>query len=233
MAQNLELKKTIAELEDNNLNIEAAMEYIKKALSVSEKLNDISSLTECYFKYALLLDDTGNTNYAMKYYLRCVQVCKEPEKNKYLSSAYSNLAEISYDSKNYSAAKMYYELSIEVDKVVNNHEGLYYSYSKLANLYKNDPSNKSYDCLINALSAAKQLDDINFIVNTYLEIGDFYILREDYKRSLKSYILAKNLLPSHSSEELQTKIILKINRIKKLLGDVEYTKILNEIKRKR
>jgi tetratricopeptide (TPR) repeat protein len=223
----------LSEIEDNNLEVEESIKYVQKALSTAEKLSNNSLLCECYFKYALILDDTNNLDLALKYYLRCVQTSNNPDENMFLSSAYANLAEISQSSKNFAAVKMYYELSIEADKHQNNFEGLYYSYSKLAQLYKNEDIEKTYEYLVKALSAAKKLDDIAYCATIYIEIGDYYLSIENYKQAVKSYILAKNLLPQHSAEDLQTKINIKINKIKMMLGDIEFMKIMTEIKNKK
>ncbi len=223
----------LAELEDNNLDIEAAVKYVQKALSEAEKTADVKLLSECYFKYALLLDDIDNHNLALKYYLRCVQTSNDSEINRYLSSAYFNLAEISSENKNRSAAKMYYELAVEADKNQNNYEGLYYSYSKLAGLYKGENSEKTYEYLIKALSAAKRFDDIRYALAIYVELGDYYFSEEEYKRALKSYILARTLVPAHSEDEIISKINLRINKIKTLLGDIEFSRLMSEIKKKR
>lgn len=223
----------LSELEDNNSDIESAVKYAQKALSMAEKMNDISLLCECYFKYALLLDDTNNTDLALKYYLRCVQTSADVDVNLYLASAYSNLAEISTDSKNLSAAKMYYELSIDADKKQNNFEGLYYSYSKLAGIYKNENTEKMYEYLVNALSAAKKLDDITYAVSGYIEIGDYYFDAVDYKQALKSYILAQSLVPQHGAEDLYAKINFKINKIKMIIGESEFLILLDIIKKKK
>lgn len=223
----------LSELEDNNLDIETSVKYAQRALQEAEKLSDIKLLTECYFKYALLLDDTGNTDLAQKYYLRCIQSSNNPEENAYLASAYSNLADLSIESNNISAAKMYYELSIEVDKKLNNYEGLYYSYSKLANINKEESPNKRYELLVKALSAAKRFDDISYAVFIYVEIGDYYFDVEDYKRALKSYMLAKTLIPTQAQDDIHSRINKGINKIKMLLGEIEFLKLMNEIKKKK
>ncbi len=222
----------LSELEDNNLDIEAAAKYAKKALSEAEKLSDIPLLCECYFKYALSLDDDKNTNLAIKYYLRCIQTSNDVRVNEFLASAYSNLAEISMDGKNISAAKMYYEMSIDADRQLNNHEGLYYSCTKLANLCKKDNPQKAHELLVSALGAAKRLEDISYTVAAYIEIGDFYSEQNQFKQALKSYILVKTLAPVHS-EDLQDKINKKINKVKLQLGDVEFLRLMNEIKKKK
>ena len=223
----------LSELEDNNLETENALKYAKMALTEAEKYSDVKLLTECYFKYALLLDDNNNLDMAQKYYLRCIQTSANVEENLFLSSAYSNLAGISHEHNNISAAKMYYELAVDADKQTNNYEALYYSYTKLAELNKKDFPQKHYEYLVKALGAAKRFDDISYAVSIYYEIGEYYFTSEDYKRALKSYILAKNLMPSHISEKMQKKINNGINRIKILLGDNEFLKLLNEIKKKK
>ena len=223
----------LAEIEDNSSDIEAAIKYVQKALTEAEKLANTKLLSECYFRYALLLDDTNNVEMASKYYLRCVQCVNDPLINAYVASAYANLAEISDSNGNITASKMYYELSIEADKKLNNIEGLYYSYLKLSTLYKNDNPEKTYELLLKALSAAKRFDDINYSVSIYIEIGDHYLSRTDYKQALKSYILAKRLIPEHSADESISKINIRINKIKSLLGEKNFMQLVDEIKKKR
>ena len=223
----------LAEIEESNANMDLALNYSQKAMVEAEKSSDVKLLSECYFKHALHLDDVNNIEFAMKYYLRCVQVANNPEENKYLSLAYSNLAGISIDNKNVSAAKMYYELAIEADKKTNNIEGLYYSYNKLAKLYKKENLDKSYECLLNALAAAKKFDDLTYAISIYIEIGNYYINKGDFKKALKSYILAKTLTPLHSEENLNENIISKINKVKSLVGEKMFSQLLDEIKKKR
>lgn len=223
----------LSELEDNNLDIESAIKHAQRALTEAEKITDVTLLAECYFRNAILYDDANNTETATKYYLRCVQCATDTDTNNYLSLAYSNLAEISVSNNNITAAKMYYELSIDADKKQNNHEGLFYSYTKLARLYKKDNQEKAHEILLKALSSAKRFDDITYAVTTYIEIGDNYLLAKDYKRAIKSYILAKRLIPEHTTEDLAEKINSRINKIKALLGETIFSNLVEEIKKKR
>ncbi len=223
----------LSELEDNNLDIESAVKYVQKALNEAEKLSDVKLLTECYFKYALLLDDSSNIEMARKYYLRCIQTSQNPEENVYLSSAYSNMAELALDDNNVSSAKMYFELSVEADKKMNNNEGLYYSYRKLAELYREDSPEKRYETLVKALSAAKHFDDVTYPISVYCEIGAYYFEIEDFKHALKSYILAKTLLPRNGADDINQKLNNALNRIKITIGDSEFNRLTDEIKKKR
>ncbi len=221
----------MAEIEDNSLNPKEAAKYIQKALIIAEKSSDIKLISECYFKYALLLDDNDDIDLAQKYYLRCIQSSDNPENNTYLASAYSNLAEISLEKSNINSAKMYYELSIEADKKINNYEGLYYSYTKLSDIYKHEDNEKAYDYLVKALSASKRFDDINYSVTIYLKIGNWYESKNNYKKALKAYILAKKLNPSQINSDKLRNINISINKIKHTIGEFEFSRLLNEIKK--
>ena len=215
------------------MDIAASLMYLKMALTTAEKLSNALLLAECYFKYALLLDDSNNTDMAMRYYLRCVQSSNNPRENIYLASSYSNLAVISSDSKNISAAKMYYELAINADEAVNNYEGLYFSYSKLANIFKKEDKEKWYDYLVKAVSVAKKLDDLSYLVSVYIELGGYYLYAGDYKQSLKSYILAMKVAPQQSVDEVQYQTNESINKIKMLVGEDEFSRIMFELKNKK
>ncbi len=234
---NIELKIRIyldlAELEDNNMNINTAAEYAIKALSEAQKTANIKLLCECYYKYGIILDESGSSDAAVKNYLRCIQTSNNPNENIYIASAYSNLAEISIDNKNISAAKMYYELSVEADKVLNNNEGLYYSYSKLALLNKKENPEKTYELLLKALSAAKKLDDVSYSASVYIELGDYYLSLQNYKSAIKAFIFAKTLLPAYSSDDTNKKLNTRLSRIKTSIGEVQFMRYVDEIKKKK
>lgn len=222
-----------AEIEDNNTNFNSAILYVKKAVSIAEKLSDNALLAECYFKYALFHDDINDLDTAVTYYLRCIQSLNNPAENHFISSAYSNLAEISMFNKNISAAKMYYELSINADETQNNYEGLYYTHLKFASVFEKDDPQKAFELLSKALTYAKKTDDVRFVITAYLSVGDFYLLQKDLKNSLKSYCIAKTFAPKNAYDELNQKLELRFEKIKSLISHSEYDNLLNDIKNKK
>ncbi len=223
----------LAELEERNDNIKGAAEYFKSAVTLAQKNSDAGILSECYYKYALLLDEINNLDLAQKYYLRCIQVSADINVNVNLAYAYSNLADISYDSNNMNAAKMYYELAIDADTKINNTEGLYFSYSKAAQIYAKENSSKALDYLIQALQYAKKSEDMEYTILAYEAIGDYHLRLKSYKEAIKSYILAQTFDPASISEELAIRLEKKSDRIKMTLGQSAYDEILEDIKKKR
>lgn len=222
----------LAEIEDSN-DIQDTARYIKKALSIAEKIADPEVLSECYYKYALLLDETNNLEMASNYYLRCVQACTDSSINKNIAEAYSNLAAISVDSHNISAAKMYYELAVDAYNKQNNYEGLYYSYFRLSEIYKLEKSNRTLEYLVNSLNCAKKLEDVSLVVEAYINIGDFYLEKTMYKEAIKSFILSRTMAGGDDTEEIREKIRTKLSKIKMILGESEYNRLLDEIKNKK
>ncbi len=222
----------LAELENNSGNLHQALTYSQRALSEAEKISDTKLLSECYFKFGLILDDTNNVDFAVRYYLRCVQTLNNPKENIYLASAYSNLAGISYEKNNLSAAKMYYELSLNADKVQENNEGMYYSYLKLAGIYKKENSEKTHEYLLNALNYAKKCDDITYTISTYSDIGDYHFDIGNYKQALKSYIMAMTLVPKYLDDDLKPQLNKKISKIKSTVGELTFKNLIDEIKKK-
>lgn len=222
----------LAEIENNDGNIHQALTYSQLALCEAEKISNTKLLSECYFKFGLVLDDTNNVDFAVRYYLRCIQTSNNPKENIYLASAYSNLAGISYEKNNISASKMYYELSINADKELDNNEGLYYSYIKLARIYAEENNEKTHEYLLNALSYAKKCDDITYTISTYSEIGDYNFEKENYKQALKSYIIAMTLVPAYLDDDIKPKLNKKISQIKSAIGEFDFKNLIDEIKKK-
>ncbi|MBQ8887447.1 MAG: tetratricopeptide repeat protein [Candidatus Gastranaerophilales bacterium] len=223
----------LSELEENNMDVASTLMYVKMALTMAEKIANPSLLCECYFKYALLFDDSNNTEMAMKNYLRCIQTSSDASVNPYLASSYSNLAAISLDNKNPTVAKMYYELSIKADESQNNYDGLCFSYLKLASLVKKEDKNKTHDYLLKAVAAAKKMEDRTAIVPVYVELGDYHLYNGDYKQSLKSYLLALKFIPQQSEEDVHSQVNMQINKIKTLVGESEFKRIMLELKNKK
>ncbi len=223
----------LSELEDNNMNPESALNYSKKALDEAEKFADVRLLCECCYKYASLADDSGNIDLALKYYLKCVQTSQDVNENEYLASSYYNLAEISFDSNNPASAKMYFELSVDADKKLENYEGLYYSYLKLAKLSEDENNADTHDYLINALAASKNLDDIIYQISAYTEIADYYYKNGHYKKTLKTYIMVKSIAANNMLRDIELQFDNKINKLKTVIGEVEFLKLMNEIKNKK
>lgn len=222
----------LADIEDNNSNVNKAIQYCEKALIELEKTDDLKLSGEVYFKYALLLDDTGKIDDAFKYYQKCIEVSEDVTINRYVSSAYSNLASIYSEQNNTAMAIKHYELAVDADKNLNNYEGLYFGYSKLAHIYQSRTPSKALEYLIKAMSAAKRLNDNFYCASAYLDLGDFYYNRKIDDKALKAYFLARKLILKQPNSENVQRVNTRINDLKVRLGTSKFSKLIDEFKTK-
>lgn len=212
----------LANLEEDASNMQQAFEYYRLALEHSAYVENIDILSELYFKYALILDDKGDAENAIEYYNKCINISNDASLNKFLSPTYSNIATLYLENNDIENAIINYKKSYEIDKESNNKEGTYYSASKLASILHKRNSEKALDYYTEALSCAKDINDVFYIISASLEIGDYhYDKKQDeiaLKYYIKSYALARNNL---SSENLQ-KINTRLNDLKFRLGNDKF-----------
>lgn len=222
----------LSDIEDNNTDFNKASEYCRKALQEAEKIEDLKLLSEACFKYALLMDDAGKLDTAVQFYQKCINVSEDPVVNSCLSSAYSNLASIYAEQNNRSYAVKYYNLSIEADKSQNNFEGLYFGYSKLAHIYQSESPQKALEFLVNALKAARRLDDTFYAASAYLDLGDFYYARKNDSKALKAYFMARNLILKQPNKENLERVSVRINDIKVRIGNNKFIQLMSEFQKR-
>lgn len=213
----------LADIEDLSGNIKAAKTLYKKSLDYAIKTENPKLLSTAYFKYGLLLDDTNQQTQAIECYKKCIEICSNPETNLYLSSAYSNLAGIYYERAEKNIALNYYQKALEADKITKNNEGIYFVYSKLSEMYEQTNKENSYKFLLNALQAAKRLNDELYIASAYLKIGDYYYRQKDFVQAIKAYLSAKHFLNNETTKENKATVETRLKDLKIKLGEKLYT----------
>ena len=87
--------------------------------------------------------------------------------------------------------------------------------------------------MLKAVAAAKKMEDVTAIVPVYVELGDYHLYNGDYKQSLKYYLLALKFIPQQSEDEVHSQINIQINKIKTLVGETEFKRIMLELKNKK
>lgn len=220
----------LANLEESLSNSQNAFEYYKLAIEHSNESINEETLSELYFKYALMLDDTNDTQAAIEFYNRCINLNADFRINKFLSPAYSNIATLYLEKNDTENAVANYLKSYEIDKQSNNLEGMYYSSSKLASILQRKQPDKALEYFNIALDCAKSIKDEFYIVSASLAIGDFYYDKNQSEFALKYYINALNLAKNNFSQDNINKIKIRINDIKFKIGVEKFDKLVEIIK---
>ena len=203
-------------------NYEEAYSYYSKALDSLTDEVSTEALAELYFKFALANDERGDSNTAFEYYNKCLSVGD----SKYKSPAYSNLGSCYYENDNFADAENCFMKSYEIEKSANNYDGIYYTASNLAHIYKIEKSKKTLDFLTEAKKAAEFINEDSYIIDSSLELGDFYYNLPDKKNeALSEYFCALKIANNLLNEKEISKIKKRIDDMKLRMNQEDFEKI--------
>lgn len=220
----------LANLESNLANIQGAYEYYKHAVEISNETMDVETLSELYFKYALILDDRNDPQSAIEFYKKCIDISDDIKLNKFLSSAYSNIATLYLEKNDVTAAVKTYFKAYEIDMSSDNYDGMYYAASKLASILQKKYPEESLKFFNKALQCAKTLNDNFYIASASLAVGDFQYDRKQNELALENYVYAYELVKNEFSKDNIDKIKMRINDIKFRLGEDRFDDLMEKFK---
>ena len=222
----------LAQIADDSSESDTARAHYSKAFSLIEAEESGAELSEAYFKYALLLDDANKAENALEFYQKSVRACDDLHLNSYLSAAYTNIAEIYAESGDEKKAFKNFALALKIDSELTNYDGIYYLSSKLAKISHNVKPELELNFILKALAAAKRLQDKFYMVNSYLEAGDFYFGVKNPEKALKAYSNAREILQNGNFEKKDLdEIDRKIENLKKSMPEADFENILKGIKK--
>lgn len=222
--------KTYIALANLSENLNLNYDYYNRALELVNENTDKRTLSELYFKYALICDDRNEPKKAVEFYKKCINIDSNPKININLSSALSNLAELYDDAGSNELAAKYYLESLRIDELTRNFNGIYLTSMKLAELYTVKAPEKTIKYFEKAKICAKELGENFYIASTAIAIGDFYYNKNENEKALENYFNAQIVAKDNFSKDNIDKIELRINDIKVRLGEERFTQLEEELK---
>lgn len=226
ISHDIRIKAHIAMANISGDDLKSAYNNYKKAFELIEPRTNKKLLAELYFKFGAVCDEIDETEAAVKLYKRCLDITKN---NEYLSSAMVNLAMIFDDTGAKDLAIKYYKESLRLDETNHNLSGIYISSTKLAELYRRKEPDTAFEYFKKSVETAKALEDPYYIVRSNVELGDFCIIRKDYKTALASYLNALQKTDEKATLKNREKIETRINDLRIRLGTEEFDKLEKEI----
>ena len=163
--------------------------YQKAILDINESEVSKDILSELYYKYAALCDETDNIKQAAIYYKKCIEIDENPKTNHYLSRSLSAIAQLYYESGNNNLYEKYFSQSIKIDTELNNFEGLYYSYMRLYDISEID--DEKFEYLKKACNCAQKLNEPYYIEESNTELGKYYYGNNEFDLAYNCFITAK------------------------------------------
>ena len=193
-------------------NINEEYTYYKKSIPLIENNTNKSTLSELYYRYAGVNDEKDDLKTALTYYKKCAEIKTD---NNYLSRALASLAEICDEAGKSELAIRYYMQSMEIDKTLKNYNGLYTSARHLSEIYSSKDEEKSLKYLELSKLYAKELNEPYYMTDSFMELGNFYMLRKKFEKALQYFQEAYDISKRSFSQDNADKILKKIEYVKK------------------
>ena len=196
-------------------NINEEYTYYKKSIPLISNDTDKSTLSELYYRYAGVNDEKDDLKTALTYYKKCAEIKTD---NNYLSRALASLAEICDEAGKSELAIKYYMQSMEIDNTLKNYNGLYTSARHLSEIYSSKDEEKSLKYLELSKLYAKELNEPYYMTDSFMELGNFYMLRKNFENALQYFQEAYEISKRSFVQDNADKILKKIEYVKKQMG---------------
>ena len=169
-------------------NLPGAMALMQQAITLAEKIEDKTSLSDAYAAISALSNVTGGSKPAIEYALKA-EAAAQPTQNKYLiAKRQAGLAGLYANAGGFTKA-MEWALKAEKNaESINNLEMLAQSWSNMATIYTeigDQPNALIY--YKKALDANKKLGNRGLEFNLLNRIGEMYRLGGNYPEAIKAY----------------------------------------------
>lgn len=218
-------------IEEYRKNNKAALNCYTAAINIANDSNLTSISPKIYFQMALMFDEMNDIENALQYYLLTAEEANISNETTILASSYANIASIYEEKGNTQEAILNYKKSLTIDEKNNNYEGQAKTLSALGNIHLNNKEiNIAINLFIKETQVAKKTTDNYLIASSYLELGDTFIKKQDYKNALKAYLLAKKNIDSTISTDSKNKIERRFDMIVDEIGENAYKFLLRELK---
>jgi len=228
-------------------NFVKALEFLLKALKISEELNDKKSIASKLTNIGNLYASHGDHTKALEVFLRGLKLNIEMNNEKKIGSSYNNIGSIYYALKKYDKAYEYFINSYKINEKINNHLGLAHDLTNLGTLYSDQNKYpESMDNYMRALKIEEEKGNDYGISIIKGNIGRCYLKQKKYKEAepflleavdislkVKNIVILKdhydNLYQLYSGKrefEKSLKIYNKFIKIKDSLFNIERNKDL-------
>ncbi len=172
-------------LERTNGNITLALDYIYKALKISENLNQDDLKAKVYNSLSVLYLDVENFDKALDYALKSLELAKNINSQQNISDSYNSIAFIYKIKGNLTKAVDYLKLSTDIAEKLGDKNQLVTAYNNCGvlckDLKKYDEADKYYQL---SLKLAIEVQSIGSVANAYYKLGELYFLQNQINKAL-------------------------------------------------
>ena len=183
---------TLIKLSDNYKEVDSiffSIKYAKMAMATAKEKNKFIDYATASFKIGKNYYHYGDNNTAIEYYLISKDIFEKYSKFEMYSRVLNALA-ISYGDKN-----LYYKSLECLNEMIYLNKNILYSDKRLSKAYSNigfvyyhlEKYEKAETFYLKAISLNKDINNINILINNYINLGMLYVNTKDNKLAI-SYL---------------------------------------------
>ncbi len=176
--------------------LDSSLLYDDSAHIALKKDNDTLIITYLEMNRGKIYLDIGNFDKALECFYKVLANAEKEKDTVNMIRVFINIGTAYKRLERYDEALENYIKSYKLSKASNNLEGIAYSYSIGLIYRKKGDNSTALQYYYSALSACKELNMVNDIINIYNNISNIYMLEHRYDEAAK--ILRKNILLSDS-----------------------------------
>jgi len=156
-------------------NLFKALEYNLIALKLSYKTNSKSNIALCLANIGDIYYLLNDFDLALKYYNSSLKIRKKIKNKEDLAFSYYTIALIFDKNNNYDSALSYYNLSLNLYAETDDNKGISLNLLKIGSILMAQKNiKKAIPILIKSLKSAKNIQDIDRIIQIYPELSKAY-----------------------------------------------------------
>jgi tetratricopeptide (TPR) repeat protein len=152
-----------------------ALEYHKKDLEISEKLNDVSGIATAYGNIGLVYHDKGEWDKALEYYKKDLEISKRLNNETGMARAHGNIGVVYHDKGEWDNALEYYKKDLEISEKLNDVSGIATAHGNIGVVYLDKGEwDKALEYQKKRLEISKRLNNVSGMAIAYGNIGEVY-----------------------------------------------------------
>lgn len=182
-----------------------AIQYCIRSLRIKEQLEVENGKEIILNTMGIIYQGLGTHKKASEYFFNALELARKNGESYNLATTYSNIGNYYLSLNKDDSALFHFQKAMEIDSIAGDSIGLAYSYFDIAKVYRQqEDSILTIKFLLQAQGLAQEQSMPELLARIGLELGDFYIDKQQYQRAITEL---KNSLAI--SQRINSKGILK------------------------
>lgn len=177
----------------NKGEIELALDYFHKSLTIQEKVNDKKGMTNTLNNIGVIYGDQGEIQLALEYHQKSLKLREEAKDKWGMANSLNNIGYLYEQEGNLSLAIIHYEKSLAINQEIKELPGVANALNNIGSIYeRQNQSKKALDYFLQSLEIDKEIADkaamaacLNNIGSIYNQLGESKKAQKFAERSLK------------------------------------------------